>query len=236
MITGRLLGIGVGPGDPELLTLKALRYLQAAPVIAFVSALGQPSIARQIAAPHLLPGQREINIALPMHPSPELAEAAYEEGASRIGTELERGRDVAVLCEGDPLMYGSFAHLLSRLVHYPTDIVPGIASITAAAAAARSPLVGRTDTLAVLPATLPKEALRARLDQTDAAAILKVGRHIEKVRQVLAGLHLLEQAIYVEHVSTPEERVMPLIDLTETTAPYFSLVLIPRRSDRGSDQ
>jgi precorrin-2/cobalt-factor-2 C20-methyltransferase len=115
MITGRLLGIGVGPGDPELLTLKALRYLQAAPVVAYVAAQGQPSIARQIAAPHLPPGQREINIALPMHPSPELADAAYAEGASRIGAELERGRDVAVLCEGDPLLYGSFRQLLRRL-------------------------------------------------------------------------------------------------------------------------
>jgi precorrin-2/cobalt-factor-2 C20-methyltransferase len=233
MITGRLLGVGVGPGDPELLTLKALRYLQAAPVIAYVSALGQPSIARQIAAPHLLPGQREINIALPMHPSPELADAAYNEGASRIGTDLERGRDVAVLCEGDPLLYGSFSQLLTRLgPSYLTVIVPGVSSIMAAAAAARTPLAVRTDTLAVMPATLPKDALRAHLGQTSAAAILKIGRHLEKVRQVLDEMHLLEQAIYVEQVSTPDERVMPLVDVTGNAAPYFSLILIPRGSDR----
>jgi precorrin-2/cobalt-factor-2 C20-methyltransferase len=233
MITGRLLGVGVGPGDPELLTLKALRYLQAAPVIAYVSARGQPSIARQIAAPHLLPGQREINIALPMDPSLELAEAAYNEGASRIGTDLERGRDVAVLCEGDPLLYGSFSQLLTRLgPSYLTVIVPGVSSIMAAAAAARAPLVVRTDTLAVMPATLPKDALRTRLGQTSAAVILKIGRHLEKVRQVLDEMRLLEQAIYVEHVSTPDERVIPLIDVTGTAAPYFSLILIPRGSGR----
>jgi len=229
MITGRLLGIGVGPGDPELLTLKALRYLQAAPVVAYVAARGQPSIAREIAAPHLRPGQREINIALPMHPSPELADAAYDEGASRIGTDLERGRDVAVLCEGDPLLYGSFNQLLNRLSGvYPIEIVPGITAVAAAAAAARAPLVARTDTLTILPATLPVEALRARLGQPEAAAILKVGRHLGKVRQVLESLNLLHRAIYVEHVSTAEQRVMALIDMTEATAPYFSLVLIPR--------
>jgi precorrin-2/cobalt-factor-2 C20-methyltransferase len=233
MITGRLIGVGVGPGDPELLTLKALRYLQAASVVAFVSARGQPSIARQIAAPHLLPGQREINIALPMHPSPELADAAYDEGASRIGAELERGRDVAVLCEGDPLLYGSFSQLLKRLKQtYPTEILSGITSITAAAAAARQPLAVRTDSLTILPATLPMEALRGRLGQTNAAAILKVGRHLDKVRKVLEELDLLDRAIYVERVSTTEQRVMPLVDMTEVTAPYFSLVLIPSGPER----
>jgi precorrin-2/cobalt-factor-2 C20-methyltransferase len=233
VITGRLLGIGVGPGDPELLTLKALRYLQAAPVIAYVAAQGQPSIARQIVAPHLPPGQREINIALPMHPSPELADAAYDEGASRIGADLERGRDVAVLCEGDPLLYGSFSQLLKRLSGiYPTEVVSGITAVTAAAAAARMPLVIRNDTLTILPATLPMEALRARLGQTQAAAILKVGRHLRKVRQVLDSLDLLDRAIYVEQVTTAEQRVMPLVDVTEVTAPYFSLVLIPRGPDQ----
>jgi precorrin-2/cobalt-factor-2 C20-methyltransferase len=233
MITGRLLGIGVGPGDPELLTLKALRYLQAAPVVAFVAAQGRPSIAHQIAAPHLPPGQREINIALPMHPSPELADAAYAEGASRIGAELERGRDVAVLCEGDPLLYGSFSQLLRRLGSvYPSEVVPGISAVTAAAAAALMPLVIRTDTLTILPATLPMEALRSHLGQTQAAAILKVGRHLRKVRQVLEELDLLDRAIYVERVSMPEQRVMPLVDVTEVAAPYFSLVLIPRGPDR----
>jgi precorrin-2/cobalt-factor-2 C20-methyltransferase len=233
MITGRLFGIGVGPGDPELLTLKALRYLQAAPVVAYVSARGQPSVARHIAAPHLQPGQREINIALPMHPSPELADAAYDEGASRIGTELERGRDVAVLCEGDPLLYGSFNQLLKRLgSFYPTEIVPGITSITAAAAAARRPIAIRTDTLTVVPATLPMEALRARLAQTNAAVILKIGRHLDKVRQVLAELNLLDRAIYVERVSTVEQRVMPLVDMKDLSAPYFTLILIPREPDQ----
>ena len=186
MTTGRLLGIGVGPGDPELMTLKAVRLLRAAQVVSYVSANGQPSIARRIAAVHLPGTQREINLALPMLPLPELAEAAYDEGASRIGAELEQGRDVAVLCEGDPLFYGSFTHLLARLAgQYPTEIVPGVVSFTAAAAAARQPLVARAESFLVVPATLPADQLRMRLGQFEAAAILKLGRHLAKVRRVL---------------------------------------------------
>ena len=203
MITGRLLGIGVGPGDPELLTLKALRCLQAAPVVAYVAARGQPSIARQIAAPHLQPGQREINIALPMHPSPELADAAYDEGASRIGAELERGRDVAVLCEGDPMLYGSFSQLLARLApSYPTEIVPGITSVTAAAAAAGRPLATRNDTLAIVPATLPMEALRARLGHGNAVDPQARPPSRQGAPGARPSSACSTAAIYVERVST----------------------------------
>jgi precorrin-2/cobalt-factor-2 C20-methyltransferase len=228
MITGRFLGVGVGPGDPELLTLKAVRILQESPVIAYVSMRGRPSIARQIAARHLPPGRREINLALPMQSVPELAEAAYDEGASRIGAELEQGHDVAVLCEGDPFVYGSFAQLFDRLgERYPTEVVPGVVSFTAAAAAARRPLVSRTQTMAVLPATLPRAALAKKLESADAAAILKLGRHLAKVREVIVELGLLERALYVEHASDARERVVRLVDLAADEAPYFSLLLLP---------
>lgn len=228
MITGRLLGIGVGPGDPELLTLKAARLLRETPVVAYISARGRPSIARSIVAEHLTAGRFEINVALPMQPMPELARAAYDEGASRIGAELEQGRDVAVLCEGDPLLYGSFGQLFARLgERYVSEIVPGITSVNAAAAAVRRPLVRGNDTLVVVPATLPRDVLVARLEQVDAAAILKLGRHVLKVREVLAQLGWLERAVYVEHVTAGPERVMRLIDLTGDDTPYFSLVLLP---------
>ena len=228
MITGRLLGVGVGPGDPELLTLKAVRILQESPVIAYVSAGGRPSMARRIAAQHLSPGRTEINLALPMQPLPELARAAYDEGASRIGAELEQGHNVAVLCEGDPFVYGSFAQLFDRLgERYATEVVPGVVSFTAAAAAAHRPLVGRTQTPAVLPATLPRDLLAAQLEHADAAAILKLGRHLAKVREVIAKLGLIERAIYVEHASGVRERVVRLVDLAADEAPYFSLVLLP---------
>ena len=227
MITGRLLGIGVGPGDPELLTLKAVRYLRTSPVVAYVSASGRPSLARQIAAVHLPGGQRELNLALPMQPLPELAQAAYDEGASRIGAELEQGRDVALLCEGDPLFYGSFSQLLVRLMPYPAEIVPGVTSFAAAAAAARQPLVARAESFIVVPATAPLDQLRARLAQSEAAAILKLGRHVDKVRRLLDELGLLERAIYVERASTERERVLRLTDFTDDEAPYFALILLP---------
>jgi precorrin-2/cobalt-factor-2 C20-methyltransferase len=230
MIVGRLLGIGVGPGDPELLTLKAVRLIRSAPTVAYVSANGRPSLARQIVAEHLQAGQKEIKLTLPMHPSPEVTQAAYGEGAARIGTELEQGRTVALLCEGDPLFYGSFGHVLERLGNrYPTEIVPGVSSVAAAAAAARRPLVFGADTIAVLPATLPEERLAAQLQQVEAAAILKLGRHLDKVRKVLQQQGLTERAVYVERASTPQERVIAMVDLVETEAPYFSLILLGRR-------
>jgi precorrin-2/cobalt-factor-2 C20-methyltransferase len=233
VITGRLFGVGVGPGDPELLTLKAVRVLNESPVIAYVSADGRPSMARRIVAQHLISGRPEINVAVPMQPCPELAQAAYDKGAARIGAELERGCDVAVLCEGDPFVYGSFAQLFDRLgERYPTEVVPGIASFTAAAAAARTPLVGRTQTLLVLPATLPPDELATALMRADGAAILKLGRHLARVRDVLAELGLLKRAIYVEHASAARQRIVPLADLAVDEAPYFSLLLLPagRRS------
>jgi precorrin-2/cobalt-factor-2 C20-methyltransferase len=190
-------------------------------------------MARRIVAEHLAPGRPEINLALPMQPFPELAQAAYDEGAARIGAELERGRDVAVLCEGDPFVYGSFTQLFERLgERYPTEVVPGVTSFTAAAAAARTPLVGRTETLVVLPATLPRKELSAHLGRAEAAAILKLGRHFAKVREIITELGLLERAIYVEHASAERERVVPLADLAVDEAPYFSLLLVPagRRS------
>lgn len=228
MIRGRLLGVGVGPGDPELLTLKAVRVLQESPVIAYVSAEGRPSAARRIAAQHITAGRREMNLALPMQPVPELAHAAYDEAASRIGAELEQGHDVAVLCEGDPFVYGSFTQLFDRLgERYPTEVVPGVVSFTAAAAAARAPLVSRTQSLAVLPATLPMDALATQLAQVDAAAILKLGRHLGEVRELLERMGMLHRAIYVEHASEARERVVRLPDLTIDEAPYFSLILLP---------
>ncbi len=227
-MVGRLLGVGVGPGDPELLTLKAVRVLQETPVIAYVSAEGRPSTARRIAARHLAAGRREIKVTLPMQPVPEFAHAVYDEAASRIGAELEQGHDVAVLCEGDPFLYGSFAQLFDRLGEsYPTEVVPGIVSFTAAAAAARAPLVRRTQSLVVLPATLPKDALATRLLQVDAAVILKVGRHLSKVRELMADTGVLHRALYVEHASKARERVVRLVDLTLEEAPYFSLILLP---------
>lgn len=229
MITGRLIGVGVGPGDPDLLTIKAMKAIKAAPVIAYVAANGGPSMARQIVAEHLSGGAREIKFTLPMSPIPELAQAAYDEGASRIGAELEKGTNVVALCEGDPMFYGSFGHLFMRLGHlYPVEIIPGISSVMAAAAAAARPLAFGRDSVAVLPATMGEDLLAARLRAVDSAVILKLGRHLDKVRAVLDRLDLTQNAIYVEQASSPEEKTIPLAELGEADAPYFSLIIISK--------
>ena len=230
MITGRLIGIGVGPGDPELITIKAAKALREVPVVAYISANGRPSMARQIAASYIGPSAKEIKITLPMHPSPEIAQSAYAEGASRISTELESGKNTAVLCEGDPLFYGSFGHLLGRLHNqYPVEIIPGISSVMAAAAATEQPLAFGPDAFAVLPATMAAESLSTRLKAADAAVIIKLGRHVEKVKTVLADLDLTERAIYVERASTHAEKVMKLTELDQDDIPYFSLILVTRQ-------
>lgn len=230
MITGRLIGIGVGPGDPELLTVKAVKAIRAAPVVAYISANGRPSMARQIAAEYMTGPAKEIKFTLPMHPSPEIARSAYDEGASRIGAELEQGRDVAVLCEGDPMFYGSFGHIIDRLGHqYPTEIVPGISSVMAAAAAARQPLAFGTESFVALPATMPEDLLAARLRSTSAAVIMKLGRHLQKIRTVLDHLEIVDRAIYVEHASSFKQKVIALADLDLDEAPYFSLIIVKRQ-------
>lgn len=230
VITGRLIGVGVGPGDPDLITMKAVKALRNAPAVAYISANGRPSMARYIAAQYLGGSSKEIKMTLPMHPSPEIADAAYGEGASRISAELEQGKDVAVLCEGDPLFYGSFGHLLDRLGgQYPVEIIPGVSSVMAAAAAAERPLAYAAEAFSVLPATMSEEALSTRLKASDAAAIIKLGRHLGKVRSLLEKQGLMERAIYIERVTGPEQKVMPLAELDHADTPYFSLILITRQ-------
>ena len=164
-----------------------------------------------------------------MHPSPEIAQSAYDEGASRISAELELGKDTAVLCEGDPMFYGSFGHIRERLgSQYPVEIVPGVSSVMAAAAAASQPLAFGAESFSILPATMSEDKLSARLEAADAAVIIKLGRHVEKVRMVLENLGLVERAIYVERASGAEQKVVPLKELERVDIPYFSLILVTR--------
>jgi precorrin-2/cobalt-factor-2 C20-methyltransferase len=230
MPSGRLYGLGLGPGDPELVTLKALRLLRAAPVVAYPAPEHGDSFARSIVAAWLDRGQREIAVRFPMRPGPPPA-AIYDAAAARLAQILDGGEDVAYLCQGDPLFYGSFAGILDRLAgDYPVTIVPGVASPMACAAAAGRPLAQRDDSLAVLPATLPAAALADRLAASDAAAIVKLGRHAAKVQRVLAQLGLLDTAVYVEHASLASQRVMPLAAVDPAGVPYFATALV-RRGD-----
>ena len=225
---GRLFGIGVGPGDPELLTLKALRLLRAAPVVAYPAPEHGESFARSIVARWLEAGQHEIAIRFPMQPGTPSA-GIYEAAAAELAAELDRGNDISLLCQGDPLFYGSFIHLFARLAgRYRIEIVPGVPSITACAAAASTPLVTRDEALAVIPATLDEAEIARLLGEADAAAIVKVGRHFSKVRRVLRERGLLDRARYIERATLPNQRVAPFASVDAGHVPYFSMTLIRR--------
>ncbi len=226
-MTGRLYGVGLGPGDPELLTLKALRILKSVPVIAWPAPDEGDSFARSIAAPHLPGGQTEIAIRVPMRVERFPAQEIYDRAAEEIAAHLDAGRDVAVLCEGDPFFYGSFMYLFERLAgRYETEIVPGVSSIMAAGAASGRPLSARNDVLTVIPGPLPDDEISARIADSGAVAIMKVGRHFNRLRALIEKLNLTAQAVYAERVTLAGERVMPLSEVSGDTAPYFSIILI----------
>lgn len=226
-MSGKLIGVGVGPGDPELVTLKAHRLITSASVIAYPAPDDGGSFARSIAAGYIAEGVTEIPIIVPMRSERFPAQEVYDGAANDIATHLDAGRDVVVLCEGDPFFYGSFMYLFERLAdRYPSEIVPGVSSMTACAAALRRPLAARNDQLSVIPATLPEDELRARLSACDAAAIIKLGRHYDKVRKVLDELGLTDKAGYVERATLDTQKAGRLADMAADSAPYFSMILI----------
>jgi precorrin-2/cobalt-factor-2 C20-methyltransferase len=229
-MSAKVYGLGVGPGDPELVTVKALRLLRAAPVVAYPAPEGGQSFARAIVARWLSPAQREIVIGIPMESARFPAQAVYDRAAEEIAIHLAADRDVAVLCQGDPFFYGSFMYLFGRLAErFVVEVVPGVSSLTACAAAARWPLAARADTLMVLPASLAEAALADRLAGADAAAIIKLGRHFAKVRGLLERLGVAKDAFYIERASLENERVLPLAAVDAATVPYFSMILLHRR-------
>ena len=231
MAAGQLYGLGLGPGDPELVTLKALRLLRAARVVAYPAPKGGDSFARSIVAQWITPAQREIAIDFPMRPGPPPA-ALYDSAAATLAAALAHGHDVAFLCQGDPFFYGSFAPIFTRLApRYAVSVVPGVSSLVACAAAAATPFVQRDETVTVIPATLPEGDLARRLAQVESAAIIKLGRHAEKVRRVLAAQGLLDGAVYVERASQERQRVGRFAEIDPAEIPYFAMALVRRNRE-----
>mgnify|MGYP001286876743 CR=1 FL=1 len=229
-MTGTLFGLGVGPGDPDLITLKALRLLRAAPVIAYPAPDRGDSLARAIVASHLDGTQTEIAIRIPIQGSRFPAADAYDRAVEAIAPHLEAGRDVAAICEGDPFFYGSFMYLYERMIEkFPVQVVPGVSSLTACAAALGTPLAARDDMLSVIPAMLPVALLRERIMSAEAAAIIKVGHHFEKVRAVLAEAGLAAKSRYVEHATMSDQRILALDQVIAGAVPYFSMILVHQR-------
>ncbi len=230
-MTGILYGVGVGPGAPDLMTLRAARLIGNATVVAYPTLAGAASFARSIAAELIPAGAVEIVMDVPMSTEREPAQAAYDQGATQIAAALDNGQDVVCLCEGDPFFYGSFMYLYARLsTRYRVEIVPGVTSITACAAVAGMPLVARNERLTVLPGPLPEPELRARIDGAESVVITKVGRHLPKIRAVIADLGLTDQATYVERATLPQQVVLSLADAPEV-APYFSMILLTKGAD-----
>ena len=225
---GRLYGLGVGPGDPELITLKALRLLRSAPVLAYQSAQGKPSVARSIIAEHLPGNQTELAFHLPRALDGHAAQEDYDALVEPIEAQLAAGQDVVVICEGDPLFYGSFMYLFTRLSdRYKTEVVPGVSSPMGCAAALGVPISYRNDVFSVVPAPLPLEELVSQLQRADAAAIIKLSRHFAKVRSALETLGLLDRAQYIERGTMANQRVLPLTSVNPDEVPYFSMILVP---------
>ena len=228
--------VGVGPGDPELITLKAARLIESAAVVAYHQGVGKSSNARRIASRLFPAGVLEEVLQYPVttgvvdHPGGYDGAMSdfYDDCELRVGAHLAEGRDVVLLAEGDPLFYGSAMYLHDRLsTRFDTAVVPGVPAFVAATATAGVPLVRHTDVLTVLPGTLPVPELARRLADTDAAIIMKLGRTFPGVRDALQQAGRLEGALYVERASMAEERYLPVADVDPATVPYFSLIVVP---------
>lgn len=236
MNRGTLYGIGVGPGDPELMTVKAVRLLRSAKVVAFFAKRGKVGNAEATARAYIDESAEQLALCYPytteISPrSPEYVTAMrafYDESAARIHARLEAGHDVAVLCEGDPMFYGSYMYLHDRLAQqHRCQVIPGITSFAGCAAGAGLPLVSTDRVFSIIPATLPEEELESKLRSVDAAAIIKLGRHYKKVRRILDRLGRSQGAMYFEHGTTEREVAIPLRDKTDDTSLYFALIIVP---------
>ena len=234
---GRCIGVGVGPGDPELITVKALRVIQAAPVVAYFVAVKRTSNSRRVVEGYLdeNAGRRELCLTYPVTTEMPAGGAYetlmadfYDASAKQIAEVLDAGDDVAVLCEGDPFFYGSFMYLHNRLHdRYEVEVIPGVPAMLAGSAALGAPLVCLNEVVSVLSGVLPSDELEHRLRAADAAVVMKLGRNLAKVRDAVERAGLLDRAHYVERVTMTSERLLPLADVDPSTAPYFSMVIIP---------
>jgi precorrin-2/cobalt-factor-2 C20-methyltransferase len=242
VMAGTLHGIGVGPGDPELLTMRAVRLIGEARVVAYFAKKGRRGHARTIVDRWLEPACEELPLYYPMTTEVHFGDASYrrevgafyDAAAEAIALRLEAGGDVALLCEGDPLFYGSFMHVFERLKEScRISICPGVSGMSGCWAAARAPITWGDDVLTVLPGTLDEAALVQRLSGTDAAVVMKLGSNFPKVRRAIEAAGLIDRAIYVERGTMAGERILPLTETApDEPAPYFSLICVPGRGRR----
>ena len=223
----KIWGLGIGPGDPELITLKARKILQNVDVIAYPALDGGESLVRSIAEPHFIKKQEEIKISIPMLVDCYPAQDIYDAAALKISMAVESGKSVAILCEGDPFFYGSFMYLFVRLSEkYLVEVVPGVTSLVACSSALALPLAARNDVISVIPGPLDEKALEEKLLATNVAAIIKVGRHLGKIKRILRKIGVVDNAHYIERASMDKQNIRRLSELEDDSAPYFSMIIV----------
>jgi len=235
-VTGRLIGVGTGPGDPDLLTVKAVKAIQNCDVLAWFAKEGRRGNGRGIVDGIVRDGTIELPLYYPVtteihRQKPEYVHQVtsfYEAATEAIAVHLDAGRNVAVLSEGDPLFYGSYMHLHVRLAgRYTAEVIPGVTAMSGCWSQANLPIVQGDDILSVLPGTLDEDQLLRRLRDTEAAVIMKVGRNLPKIRRALAEAGRINDAIYVERGTMANTAMTPLAAKSDDEAPYFSIVLVP---------
>ncbi len=229
-------GVGLGPGAPDLLSVRADRLVRHARHVAYFRKAGRPGKARAIVADMLHPDAIEHPLEYPVTTEIALADprynaqlaAFYAASTDRLSALARAGEEVVVLCEGDPFFYGSFMHLYTRLSGLvPVSVVPGITGMSGAWTASGAPITWGDDVLTVLMATLPEEELVRRIRDTDALVVMKIGRNMAKLRRALAAAGRSDAAWLIEHAAMAEQRVTRLADSDPAAAaPYFSIVMI----------
>jgi precorrin-2/cobalt-factor-2 C20-methyltransferase len=239
---GTLIGVGVGPGDPDLVTLKAARILGEAQILAYFVRRGGRGRALASAEPHLRPGAERLALVYPVTTEIPVSDpsygvemsAFYDRAAGEVGERLAAGRDVVLICEGDPFFYGSFMHLFHRLEgRFPCRAVPGVTGMSGCWTDAMLPMTYGDDVMAVIPASLPEASIVGALERADAAVLMKLGGNFAKAKRALALAGRLESAVYVANGTHPTAEVMRLAAVHGADVPYFSLILVPGRGRRA---
>jgi precorrin-2/cobalt-factor-2 C20-methyltransferase len=233
---GCLYGVGLGPGDPDLVTVKATKILGSVPIVASFAKKGASGRAQAIFGRWVSKNCRHLPLVYPLTTELHFCNPAYvaqlrgfyKDAEDTIAARLLAGQDVALVCEGDPLFYGSFIHLFVRLRdQFRIEIIPGVTGMSGCWSAAKAPIAWGDDVLSVLPGTLGHAALASHLGTSDAAVIIKIGANFEKIRAAIAEAGRLSTALYVEHGTSESQTIIPLADKTDGHAPYFSSIIIP---------
>ena len=235
MTRGTIFGLGLGPGEPDLMSVRADRLLRQARHVAYFRKAGKPGQARQIVAGLLADGVIEFPMEYPVTTEIPLDDPAYNDALGPFYADCARhlralsdaGEDIVVLCEGDPFFYGSFMHLYTRLRDTnPVQVVPAITGMSGAWTATGQPITWGDDVLTVLMGTLPEAELARHMADTDALVVMKIGRNIDKVRRALETAGRMDRAWLVEYATMPGQKVMRLAEVEGRVTPYFSIVLV----------